>query len=86
MSVKIRLKRMGAKKRPYYRIVVMDSASPRDGRAIEELGYYHPVEKQNQIKIKEDRMKDWISKGAIPSDTVRMLLNKNNLNLKSQEV
>ncbi|EEF84545.1 30S ribosomal protein S16 [Borreliella spielmanii] len=86
MSVRIRLKRMGAKKRPYYRIVVMNSASPRDGRAIEELGYYHPVEKQNQIKIKEDRMKDWISKGAILSDTVKMLLNKNNLNAKSQEV
>ncbi|EEH00994.1 30S ribosomal protein S16 [Borreliella finlandensis] len=86
MSVKIRLKRMGAKKRPYYRIVVMNSTSPRDGRAIEELGYYHPVEKQNQIKIKEDRMKDWISKGAILSDTVKMLLNKNNLNAKSQEV
>ncbi|WNY64306.1 30S ribosomal protein S16 [Borreliella americana] len=86
MSVKIRLKRMGAKKRPYYRIVVMNSTSPRDGRAIEELGYYHPVEKQNQIKIKEDRIKDWISKGAILSDTVKMLLNKNNLNVKSQEV
>ncbi|MBB6207659.1 30S ribosomal protein S16 [Borreliella lanei] len=86
MSVKIRLKRMGAKKRPYYRIVVMNSTSPRDGRAIEELGYYHPVEKQNQIKIKEDRMKDWVSKGAILSDTVKMLLNKNNLNAKSQEV
>ncbi|AAC67048.1 30S ribosomal protein S16 [Borreliella burgdorferi] len=86
MSVKIRLKRMGAKKRPYYRVVVMNSTSPRDGRAIEELGYYHPVEKQNQIKIKEDRMKDWISKGAILSDTVKMLLNKNNLNAKSQEV
>nr|8FMW_P Chain P, 30S ribosomal protein S16 [Borreliella burgdorferi B31] len=83
MSVKIRLKRMGAKKRPYYRVVVMNSTSPRDGRAIEELGYYHPVEKQNQIKIKEDRMKDWISKGAILSDTVKMLLNKNNLNAKS---
>ncbi|WNY69802.1 30S ribosomal protein S16 [Borreliella andersonii] len=86
MSVKIRLKRMGAKKRPYYRIVVMNSTSPRDGRAIEELGYYHPVEKQNQIKIKEDRMRDWISKGAILSDTVKILLNKNNLNAKSQEV
>lgn len=64
----------------------MNSTSPRDGRAIEELGYYHPVEKQNQIKINEDRMKDWISKGAILSDTVKMLLNKNNLNAKSQEV
>lgn len=64
----------------------MNSASPRDGRAIEELGYYHPVEKRKQIKIKEDRIKDWISKGAILSDTVKMLLNKNNLNAKSQEV
>lgn len=64
----------------------MNSTSPRDGRAIEELGYYHPVEKQSQIKIKEDRMKDWISKGAILSDTVKMLLNKNSLNAKSQEV
>ncbi|WKC58233.1 30S ribosomal protein S16 [Borrelia sp. P9F1] len=77
MSVRIRLKRMGAKKRPYYRIVVMNSASPRDGRAIEELGYYHPVEKQNQIKINEDRFKDWVNKGATPSDTVKKLLNKN---------
>ncbi|QMU99445.1 30S ribosomal protein S16 [Borrelia sp. A-FGy1] len=76
MSVKIRLKRMGSNKRPYYRIVVIDSASPRDGRAIEELGYYHPVEKQNQIKINEDKFKDWINKGAIPSDTVKKLLNK----------
>ncbi|ASQ29432.1 30S ribosomal protein S16 [Borrelia miyamotoi] len=74
MSVRIRLKRMGAKKRPYYRIVVMDSASPRDGRAIEELGYYHPIESQNQIKINEDKFKDWISKGAIPSDTVKKIL------------
>ncbi|BCR21289.1 30S ribosomal protein S16 [Borrelia miyamotoi] len=74
MSVRIRLKRMGAKKRPYYRIVVMDSVSPRDGRAIEELGYYHPIESQNQIKINEDKFKDWISKGAIPSDTVKKIL------------
>ncbi|AWG43047.1 30S ribosomal protein S16 [Candidatus Borreliella tachyglossi] len=83
MSVRIRLKRMGAKKRPYYRIVVMDSASPRDGRAIEELGYYHPVEKQNQIKINEEKVKDWISKGAIPSDTVKRLLNKNSVRVDS---
>ena len=83
MSVKIRLKRMGAKKRPYYRIVVMDSASPRDGRSIEELGYYHPVEKQDQVKINEDRFKDWVSKGAIPSDTVKRLLNKNRFKAES---
>ncbi|UGQ17470.1 30S ribosomal protein S16 [Borrelia sp. RT1S] len=83
MSVKIRLKRMGAKKRPYYRIVVMDSASPRDGRSIEELGYYHPVEKQDQVKINEDGFRDWVSKGAIPSDTVKRLLNKNRFKAES---
>lgn len=74
---------MGAKKRPYYRIVVMDSASPRDGRAIEELGYYHPVESQNQIKISEDKVRNWISKGAILSDTVKRILNKKNFKVKS---
>ncbi|BDU62639.1 30S ribosomal protein S16 [Candidatus Borrelia fainii] len=83
MSVRIRLKRMGAKKRPYYRIVVMDSTSPRDGRAIEELGYYHPVEKQNQVKINEDKFKDWIGKGAIPSDTVKKILNKSNFKVEN---
>ncbi|BCR22104.1 30S ribosomal protein S16 [Borrelia sp. HM] len=81
MSVRIRLKRMGAKKRPYYRIVVMDSTSPRDGRAIEELGYYHPIESQNQIKINEEKFKDWICKGAIPSDTVKKIVNKNNFKI-----
>ncbi len=74
---------MGAKKRPYYRIVVMDSASSRDGRAIEELGYYHPVERQNQVKINGDKFRDWISKGAIPSDTVKKILNKNNFKVES---
>lgn len=78
MSVRIRLKRMGAKKRPYYRIVVMDSSSPRDGRAIEELGYYHPVERQNQIKINKNKFQEWVDKGAIPSDTVKRILNKSN--------
>ncbi|WP_024654952.1 30S ribosomal protein S16 [Borrelia hispanica] len=78
MSVRIRLKRMGAKKRPYYRIVVMDSSSPRDGRAIEELGYYHPVERQNQVKINKNKFQEWIDKGAIPSDTVKRILNKSN--------
>ncbi|ACH93626.1 SSU ribosomal protein S16P [Borrelia duttonii CR2A] len=78
MSVRIRLKRMGAKKRPYYRIVVMDSSSPRDGRAIEELGYYHPVERQNQVKINKNKFQEWVDKGAIPSDTVKRILNKSN--------
>ena len=77
MSVKIRLKRMGSRMRPYYRIVVMDSRSPRDGRAIEEVGFYHPVEmKDKQIEIKTDRVREWLDKGAQPTHTVRRLLNK----------
>lgn len=77
MSVKIRLKRFGTKKKPYYRIVVMDTKSPRDGRTLEEVGYYHPIEvEENQIKLKEDRIKDWLEQGARPSETVKKLLNK----------
>ncbi len=80
MSVKIRLKRIGTKKRPYYRIVVMDTKSPRDGRAIEEVGFYHPIEvKDKQLSVKEDRIKEWLEKGAKPSETVRRLLNRINL-------
>ena len=83
MSVKIRLKRFGTKKRPYYRIVVMDSRKPRDGRTIEEVGFYHPIEvEEKQVKIKEDRIRDWLNKGAQPSDTVRRLLNKLNFRIK----
>jgi len=83
VSVKIRLKRFGTKKRPYYRIVVMDSRTPRDGRAIEEVGLYHPIEvEEKQLRVKEDRIKEWISKGARPSDTVKRLLNKLNLYMK----
>ncbi len=81
--VKIRLKRMGAKKRPYYRIVVMDSRTPRDGRTIEEVGYYHPVEAEDkQVKFREERVRDWLNKGAQPTATVRKLLNKNNFFIK----
>ncbi len=77
MSVKIRLKRFGTKKRPYYRIVVMDSRAPRDGRTIEEVGFYHPIEvEEKQLNIKEERVREWINKGARPSDTVRRLLNR----------
>jgi small subunit ribosomal protein S16 len=77
VSVKIRLKRFGTKKRPYYRIVVMDSRAPRDGRTIEEVGLYHPIEiEEKQISVKEERVTDWLSKGAIPSPTVRKILNK----------
>ncbi|WP_319561358.1 30S ribosomal protein S16 [Marispirochaeta sp.] len=83
MSVKIRLKRFGTKKRPYYRIVVMDSRAPRDGRAIEEVGLYHPIEvEEKQLSIKEERIREWISKGARPTDTVKRLLNKLNLYIK----
>ena len=80
MSVRIRLKRFGAKKRPFYRIVVMDSRRPRDGRTIEEVGFYHPIEvEEKQIVLKEDRILDWLQKGAQPSDTVKRLFNKKNL-------
>jgi len=83
VSVKIRLKRFGTKKRPYYRIVVMDSRKPRDGRTIEEVGFYHPIEvEEKQVKIKEDRIRDWLNKGAQPSDTVRRLLNKLDFRIK----
>jgi len=77
VSVRIRLKRLGTKKRPYYRVVVMDSRTPRDGRVLEEVGLYHPIEKVGkQVSIDEARVKDWISKGATPSDTVRRLLDQ----------
>ena len=77
MSVRIRLKRFGTKKRPFYRIVVMDSRSPRDGRVLEEIGVYHPIEQaEKQISISTDRVKDWMSRGATPSATVRRLLNR----------
>lgn len=77
MSVKIRLKRFGTKMRPYYRIVVMDSRAPRDGRTLEEVGFYHPIEKEDkQVMLKEDRIKEWIRKGAQPTATVKKLLNR----------
>ena len=80
MSVKIRLKRFGTKKRPYYRLVVTDSRAPRDGRALEEVGFYHPIEKEDkQLKLKEEKIKAWIAKGAQPTPTVKRLLNKNNI-------
>ncbi len=75
MAVKIRFKRMGAKKNPFYRIVVADSRSPRDGRLIEEIGYYNPMTKE--LKVDNDKAADWVKKGAQPTDTVRALLKKN---------
>lgn len=76
MAVKIRLKRMGAKKTPFYRVVVADSRSPRDGRFIEEIGYYNPVTQPAIVKIDEEKAVDWILKGAQPTDTVRNLFSK----------
>lgn len=77
MAVKIRLKRMGAKKKPFYRVVVADSRYPRDGRFIEEIGYYNPNTNPSDVKIDADKAKEWLSKGAQPTDTVRALLKKN---------
>ena len=74
--VKIRLRRMGAKKNPFYRIVVADSRSPRDGRCIEEIGYYDPLAKDEQIKVDTERAQYWIDNGSQPTDTVRGLLKK----------
>ena len=74
MSVKIRMRRMGAKRKPFYRIVVADSRAPRDGRFIEEVGYYNPVSQPKELKLDEDKIFEWLKKGAQPSDTVRSLL------------
>ena len=74
--VKIRLHRMGAKKAPFYRVVVADSRAPRDGRFIEEIGSYDPMAESDKLKVDVERAKYWISKGAQPTDTVRGLLNK----------
>lgn len=71
MSVSIRLKRFGSKQRPYYRIVVMDSREATKGRPLEEIGFYHPIEAENQVKVDAERAKYWLSNGAKPSDTVR---------------
>ncbi|WP_202079876.1 30S ribosomal protein S16 [Caldalkalibacillus salinus] len=73
MSVKIRLKRMGANKKPFYRVVVADSRSPRDGRFIEEIGTYNPVAEPTEVKIDEEKALEWLQNGAKPSDTVRNL-------------
>jgi small subunit ribosomal protein S16 len=86
LSVRIRLKRFGTQKRPYYRIVVIDSRTPRDGKPIEEIGFYHPLEmEERQIKVSEDRVKDWLAKGAQPSHTVRLLLKRKSISLKEEK-
>ncbi len=76
MAVKIRLKRIGAKKAPFYRIVVADSRSPRDGRFIEEIGTYNPLVEPSEVKINEESARKWLANGAQPTDTVKSLLKK----------
>ena len=76
MSVKIRLKRMGMKKMPFYRVVVADERSPRDGRFIEEIGYYNPMTEPATIKIDAEKAQQWLMNGAQPTDTARTLLKK----------
>lgn len=68
MSVKIRMRRMGSKRKPFYRIVVADSRMPRDGRFIEEVGYYNPLTNPDEVKLEEDKIFEWLEKGAQPSD------------------
>ena len=76
MAVKIRLKRLGSKKNPFYRVVVADERSPRDGRFIEEIGYYNPLTNPVEIKIDAEKAAKWISNGAQPTETVKSLLKK----------
>ena len=76
MAVKIRLRRMGAKKASFYRVVVADSRYPRDGRFIEEIGYYNPMTNPSDIKIDAEKAQKWIANGAQPTDTVKALLKK----------
>lgn len=76
MAVKIRLKRMGSNKKPFYRIVVADSRSPRDGKFIEEIGFYNPISQPKQVKINDEKAVKWLSNGAQPTDTVKTLLVK----------
>ncbi|MBQ8213516.1 MAG: 30S ribosomal protein S16 [Clostridia bacterium] len=79
MAVKMRLRRMGAKKAPFYRVIVADSRSPRDGRFIEEIGYYNPLTNPAEIKIDAEKAKKWIDNGAQPTETVKSLLKKSGI-------
>jgi len=76
MAVKLRLKRIGQKKKPFYRIVAADSHAPRDGRFIEQIGYYNPVSEPEELKIDAEKAQKWLKTGAQPTDTVRALLKK----------
>jgi len=88
MAVKLRLKRMGAKQKPFYRIIVADSRSPRDGRFIETVGTYDPIKKADNITVNEDRIAYWLDNGAQPTDTVKSLLSKTGVwaNYKNSKV
>ena len=79
MAIKMRLRRMGAKKAPFYRVIVADSRSPRDGRFIEEIGYYNPLTNPAEIKIDADKAKKWLGNGAQPTETVKSLLKKSGI-------
>ena len=85
MAVKIRLKRMGAKKAPFYRVVVADSRSPRDGRIIESIGYYDSTTEPAIVKIDEEKALSWMAKGAQPTDTVKNLFSKDGIMKKYAE-
>ncbi|CAM3100836.1 30S ribosomal protein S16 [Lactiplantibacillus plajomi] len=85
MSVKIRLKRMGSKKNPFYRIVVADSRSPRDGRFIAQVGTYNPLTQPAQVKLEEEDILGWLNNGAQPSDTVKNILSKAGIMKKYHE-
>ena len=85
MAVKLRLRRMGAKKRRFYRIVAADTRSPRDGKFIEEIGYYNPIETPAVVKIDEEKALSWLHNGAIPTDTVRDLLSREGIMKKFHE-
>ena len=82
MSARIRLKKFGTKKRPYYRIVVIDGRAPRDGKTIEEVGAYHPIEtEEKQLSFDADKIRSWLDNGATATDTVRKLLNRKSFTL-----
>lgn len=79
MAVKIRLKRMGSKKKPFYRVVVADSRAPRDGKFIEEIGYYNPVSEPKVVKIDDEKAKKWLANGTKPTETVNKLFKGNGI-------
>lgn len=85
MSVKIRLKRMGSKKRPFYRVVVADSRSPRDGRFIAQVGTYNPLTESASVKLEEEEILNWLNNGAQPSDTVKNIFSKAGIMKKYHE-